>query len=169
MYESLRDASFRLDGTIVFYKNRYIVVEGCKSVSSKLCLVGGGNTIPLTSKDLKMRCIPTGYVSVNGVLMFLSRRPTRRFRQGLRSDNTKVYDVGGKERNFNFFYDAVMRGGVVGLIPDSGEVISRDFAILDNVLYYRLREVGYSKGGKVRLKNDVQFLKEAVQEYLEVL
>jgi len=168
MYETLRDASFRLDGTVVFYKNRYLLVERCKTIGGDTHIISGDLQIPISSKLLKIRCIPTGYVTIGGDIFFISRRPTRRYRQGLRQDNTRVYDHNSREVSFQRLLGAVVKGGLVNLIPKDGEVISKDFAVVGKVLWYRLREVGYVIDGKAHLRNDLQFLKEAVQEYMEV-
>ena len=164
MYECLRDARFRLDGTVVWYDNKYCYVQSVHEVDDKsytLDLVSDGEKqlVSLSDPKLKVTSIPTGYVAVAGRACYLKRLPTRAYRQGLRGDNSEVSRVG-----FRMFRDYVIEGRAEELRKD--KILSKDYAVVNGLLFYRGREVGVWINNKAWLSNDKQFLKESLGEVL---
>ena len=142
------------------YKDKYRLVVGSgKDDGGKYVLVLRGIDKPvlLSHTALRIRSIKTGYVNVNGLLSYLSRSPARRYRQGLRNDNCTM----SGRRDFRYFSAWVEKGSPHSNLPDGTSIISRNFAIVSSVLFYRKREVGSVVMGKPRLGNQFRFLSEA--------
>lgn len=165
MYETLDEADFRLTGTVVWHKDSYSYVERVlkKEGVIKLRLRPEGTLISINSRNLKIKGIPTGYVTDGDRPIFLSRKPTRRYRQGLRGDNTKVSPM-----SFRLFMNEVIEGN----IKNSGEgmgwkILSQDFLDSNGSLYYRNKAVGKKIGGDYHLFNSFDFLKEELGEVLD--
>ena len=71
MYDCLRDAEFRLSGTVVMFKGEYRRVNGVTQAASgviKLKLNGIPTSIPLSHKSLRIKNIKTGYINVAGTV-----------------------------------------------------------------------------------------------------
>ena len=160
MYDCLRDAEFRLLGTIVMYKDEYRYVEsvGIYNEKIKLTLLGVNPKISLDNKSLRMRGISTGYINVLGAVTYLSRKPARRYRQGLRSDNCEFL----QGHNYRHFAHWVMKGCPKEALHREDKILSKDFAIVRGELFYRARSVGIFNGIP-RLGNRFKFLSEALE------
>ena len=155
MYDNAGDLEFRLLGTVVWYNGNYAYVDGTRKEDNKerLTLLQGGEVVRVFIGDplLKVKNIPTGFVDCRGTVRYFSRLANRTYRQGLRSDcvsNVKCLEVikawcrvGGEEVKF----------------------LSRDFADIDNTLFYRGKPVGLVLDNKPMLMNAYQFLKEALE------
>ena len=164
MYETLDEADFRLNHTVVWYKDSYSVVRGTDRVGKKihLYLAPSGDCVPIDSPDLKIRNIPTGYINVDGNVTFIYRRPTRRYRQGLRGDNSRVSGL-----DFDVFKQLIVVGKVsTQLKTKEKEIINRDFLLIGNDLYYREDLVGRKVGDKFGFHNEFSFLKECFEEVI---
>lgn len=163
MYDNPRDVDFRLRGTLVEYKGELRYVDGFDGENEvyKLHLRGVREDVRLDSRYLKITNIRTGYMNINGHLVYLSRRPTRAYRQGLRQDNTTCYG----DLSLNDVIRCI-HGGVDKdkPLPNGYKILSKDYAVKGTELYYRNRLVGIYHEGKPYLSNDKKFLIESLEE-----
>lgn len=165
MYDKLDDAIFRLQGTFVQYDGKYRFVSSLKNHAERgilLYLSGMDKPVPINDEKLNFLRPKVGYVKALGRLMYLSRMPNRTYRQGLRHDNVRVSGGTLEHLMHHQEEDELMER------EDEGEVLSQDFAIVDNKLFYKEREVGIRLNGNCHLSNDYQFLKEALEEVTNV-
>lgn len=167
MYDRLRDAEFRLLGTVVYYQGKYCAVTSVKEVKGgkwKLIL-NNKKVVSPTNKQLKLRNIPTGYFMIEGEVFFLERKPVRKYRQGLRMDNCHM--LVGNARHFYYYTKQEYKVGV----NRNWVIFSPNFAANDNVLYYRNRLVGFIERGdvnKVHIANGMSFLKECIEDEVKL-
>ncbi len=161
MYDCLRDAEFRLGGTVVMFKGEYRRVEGVTQSTSgiiRLKLKGIPASVPLSHKSLRIKNIKTGYINVAGTITYLCRKPVRRYRQGLRSDNCETK----QGASLRLFFHLVDGDVAQKDLPKGCEIISRDFAIEGSSLYYRARQVGVCVDKTPHLSNRFKFLEAAL-------
>jgi hypothetical protein len=163
MYDNMRDVEFRLRGTLVEYKGQLKYVNGCDMIGRAyvIDLRGIGN-VRLDSRHLKITNIRTGYMNIDGHLVYLSRRPTRAYRQGLRQDNTSCTG----DICFRELMDRVRLGLNNTELRDGCKILSSDYAVIEDQLYYRTRLVGIYHNNKPYLNNDKKFLVESLTESL---
>ena len=159
MYDRIRDVEFRLRGTFVEHKGVLRYVESVEEEDGFKLYLSGVGWVDLNSRHLKVTNIKTGYMNVGGYLVYLSRKPTRAYRQGLRSDNTNCH--GGIS-----FRDVLARvqGNMVDGEPlrKGYKLLDKDYAVMGGKLFYRKRLVGVYIEGKPYLNNDKQFLSESL-------
>ena len=161
MYDNMRDVEFRLKGTLVEYKGELRYVNSCSKVRRMYCLELGDDLVRLDSRYLKITDIKTGYMNIGGYLVYLLRRPTRAYRQGLRRDNT---DVSGSI-GFNEVMEYVRQGVDKDKPLRAGStILDKDYAVVGGKLFYRTRPVGIYHEGKAYLDNDKKFLVESLGE-----
>ena len=161
MYDCLRDAEFRLGGTVVMCKWEYRRVEGVTQGTSgviKLKMRGVPASIPLSHKSLRIKNIKTGYINVGSTITYLCRKPARRYRQGLRMDNCETKQ-GDSVREFFRWVDT---GATYSHLPEGYRIISKDFAVKGSTLYYRARQVGVCVDKTPHLSNRFKFLEAAL-------
>ena len=165
MYTCLRDASFRLRGTLVEHQGELVYVhevdEDGKGFLVRIARTGDRTDWVKLSK-VKIRGIKTGYINVMGYVCYMTRSPTRTYRQGLRHDNTNLKGV----IDFGGFMSLVKRGENLNLpIKDKEDLIlSSEYAVRGGKLYYRERVVGVYFEGKPYLNNHMVFLKESLEK-----
>ena len=163
MYETTEEASFRLRSTLVSYKGEYCYVKQVTGFRGTIKVLLAPNlvNISLDDPDLVVRGIPTGYVNVGGRLAYVSRRPCRKYRQGLREDNCRV-TIG-----FHRLLHWVMDGREEVPLPEDVVIINSDYCAKGDVLYYRERDIGSYIGGECYVYNHLSFLREAVKELVK--
>lgn len=92
-YASLNDARQRLDGTVILLKGQPIYV----SMMTSKTTVEGVNLLDRNNVRLELGPRPEplrlGYINYQGRPRFVSRKPTRKVRQGLCPDNLLCSDV----------------------------------------------------------------------------
>ena len=160
MYENLRDADFRLRGTVVWYDGKYVFVENVERISPKVYTLNVTSNkerfgVTTDNPKLKIRNIPQGYVNINGRVAYVKRLPTRTYRQGLRRDNCTILGS-----TFDSFLQDVKVGGHA---LEHGKILSPDYCAKNGNLYYRGRKVGVYVDGKPYLDNSKRFLSELLE------
>lgn len=162
MYDNLRDVEFRLRGTLVEYDgDLHYVSEVDVDDGYTLRVVGKHDTsVALTDPKLKITGIKTGYLNFNGKLLFLKRRPTRTYRQGLRYDNTSCtgyYTFGELSERIRYqeIHDEPLGEDI--------KILDKDYAVIRGKLYYRTRLVGVYYEGETYLSNEMKFLSESLE------
>jgi hypothetical protein len=175
MYDNIRDTQFRLQNTVVFYKSKYCYVSACaETPKGEMQLILNDNTaVELSDPNLKIRSIPTGYASVGGRIIYISRNPCRRYRQGLRDDNCTIFDSVNNRLVFKFLQEHAIRGYEERKKVGKATLINRDFILRDtdnksvHKIFYRRRHVGYMRDGNPYFLNGLDFIKEALQKAME--
>ncbi len=103
-YDHVEEAMLRLNGTIVTYQGRPILVHqvdrhpddprdfrlGCQSAGASIL-----DYISYSDPLLDCRAIKSGYITRQGETMWLERLPSRVFQQGINGRNTLMTNVGG--------------------------------------------------------------------------
>lgn len=96
-YESADDVRLRLSGTVVAYQGKPVQVGDVVDKNSvSIQYLQGGNTavVKWADLDLEPSSLPLGYVQVDdNTLVLCSRRPTRRYKQGLTMENLHAMRV----------------------------------------------------------------------------
>lgn len=170
MYDTAGEANRRLAGTVVLRNGRPIYVHGIVGNFEAVCLempfLAREVRVPLA--DLDYRNLRLGYVNYQGEALYLRRQPTRRYKQGLNSENVVIPPMKpGKKASWGTLTkDAGVIDNLSGAYPTlpeairmlrSGKHISvafdRNFAVeksnLDLIfLMYRGEETGYSERGE---------------------
>lgn len=116
-YESDKDIELRLNGSVVMYEKRPVLVQGVmgKGVVRITDIISDQNKdVKVSSLDLSPSSMPLGYVLSEGKLFFAQRRPVRKFKQGLTRDNMFVFDALEKPNDKEML--AIIRGG--GMRPN---------------------------------------------------
>lgn len=163
MYDSVRQASFRLNNTFVEYDGnlKYVNKVGGQDDNIKLLLHGVEKPVFLDDPKLNILRPRVGYMQVGGKLIYIARTPNRSYRQGLREDNVRV--IGGNLQDFN------RPNGYFDLFNDGeSTVINKDFAVQDKTLLYKGDAVGMVINHNYHLSNRFKFLQEALEEATNV-
>lgn len=99
-YESQDDVRLRLGGSVVGYQGHPVKVE--EVVDRQRVLVtdlvtGNTNTVKWQDLNLEPSALPLGYVQMDDdTLALVTRRPCRRYKQGLTSENIHAVRVLGR-------------------------------------------------------------------------
>ena len=86
LFDNRRDASARLDGTIVFYQKKAMYVRG---IDDRLRLVGytvldtNDVTVEQDNPELSMICPEVGFINTPDATHYFMRQPMRRWKQGI--------------------------------------------------------------------------------------
>lgn len=86
LFDNRRDAMSRLEGTIVFYKNRAMYVTGIDDrirLHGHMILTREDAVVDQDDEELSMSCPPLGYINVEGDAYYFMRQPMRRWKQGV--------------------------------------------------------------------------------------
>lgn len=195
MYASVADARMRLNGSYVLYKERIVLVEGAyedeetDEIFLSIQSVVGRKEVPLEEVDLSP--ITLGYIQEGKTAVYLSRRPCRKWKQGLHPSENMV----GRFVNLTVrpYHCVEVRGwllrkyvsqkklslphnvaGYPSLLKarelskeDEGSSVafSRDFAMLGNKIVYRGKSVvGYLRKGNPVLLTRYKYLNELLME-----
>jgi hypothetical protein len=144
-------------------------------------------TIQLNQADLNLNPIPLGYVNYKGNAYYLSRKPVRKWKQGLSLDSVHIREE--KNKGFISKSDIMHSRSLVDCVNNkypslsqafhavySGAVTSsafgRTFSLrydhkgkgLSLVLLYKEQKIGYVANDGIELNTNFEFLKEALQE-----
>lgn len=134
--------------------------------------------------------MPLGYYNFKGGVYYMSRKPTRKYRQGLSSANINIVARNGEPVRYAAVFNAVCFCDTVeGKYPSFKRALEilgnkpvnpfskvqhtdaiawhRFWAMsVDNKVYYRGKHVGYLEAGKVCLSSKYLYLKESLEESL---
>lgn len=99
LYETVEDAHFRLTSSIILYKDRPVyVLNFINNTPRMTCLdmlSQGHITVDLDKEEKLIDITPVrlGYCNIGGKAHYISRMPTRRYKQGLTSENVSCRTV----------------------------------------------------------------------------
>jgi hypothetical protein len=186
-YESTDDVRLRLQRSIVAYKGAPVHVdEALSKTVVQVTSILTGDTFKALVKDLDLRpsSLPLGYVTVEDKVYLTSRKPCRKYKQGLTQENFHYREVLGKaglapRGGLSVTNRAVART-MTGVFADIGEAFSdvrkgvkkvvpfsREWAVADCedelCLMYRGEVVGYAGDVSVRLLPERYYLKESLE------
>ncbi|QXG07603.1 hypothetical protein [Erwinia phage Pecta] len=196
-YESADDVRLRLVGSIVKYNGVPVKVE--EVVDKNVVMVtdlttGKTSTIKWKELDLTPSALPLGYVQVdNDTVVLATRRPVRRYKQGLTNDNLHAVLVMQQPRRgrgeaprggrgnypLNPANDAVVKT-MMGKFTDIGQAFqkvrsgastiqafSKDWAVGTDdgelCVVYRGEVVGFVTDTTLVLRPDRTYLKESLE------
>lgn len=185
LYESARDVELRLRNSLVMYNQRPVQVNNVISktaVEVEDILTRDVSAAKVRDLDLDPSHAKLGYVITTRGVYMASRKPVRRFKQGLTNENMVVRGVmekRGRERDISFNSRAVAKT-ILGEFPDCGTAFqqvrkgeskivpfSRDWAVAeqdgDLCLVYRGNVVGYADDGCAKLLPECFYLKEGLE------
>lgn len=184
-YESIADVKLRLSNSLVRVKDRPVIVMdahpgGVVSVRDVEDIV-----LNVKVKDLELTPVPLGFVNQDGQLLYVMRKPTRRYKQGLTRENIHAIDVfTGKEVGLNL-HSVALSDTIRGVYPSVGDcftavregaqkalAFSREWAVAlmkdELSILHKGVVVGYVGDKSVMLNPEKYFLKESLTESLNV-
>lgn len=89
-----RDISMRLSGSLIRYKEEPFYIrdtsEDGLTLHGFFPRTGGDKSVKLPCKDLNIRPVPLGYINGNTKCWYVTRQPTRRYKQGLESRTLNI-------------------------------------------------------------------------------
>lgn len=184
-YESEEDVKLRLHNSLVRKGEHPVYVQ---AVDSKEVVtihnVFTGRKERVNVEELNLSPVPLGYVVSEDVVYYVTRKPTRRYKQGLTSDNMVVKEVLRNRHTRLPINDKGLCNAVMGIYPSieeafqgcrNGEDIvpfSREWAVAnykdDLCVLHKGDVVGYVGDESVMLSPDKYYLKESLMEALNV-
>ena len=184
-YESAGDVKLRLQGSLVRVNNTPVYVRevlGENQVAVYNCITGDNAKVKVS--DLDLQPVQLGYTISDGDVLYVTRKPTRRYKQGLTSENMVVRDVLTGRLSKLRIDDEGLAKTVVGTYPTveeafqqcrNGKAIvpfSREWAVANYkeelCVMHKGNVVGYVGDDNVMLSPDKYFLKESLMEALYV-
>lgn len=85
-FDNMRDAMSRLEGTILFYRNKALYVRGITDdlqVAGDIILSQKSVTVSQQDPELSMACPEVGYINTEHGAHYFMRQPMRRWKQGI--------------------------------------------------------------------------------------
>lgn len=184
-YESENDINLRLKGSLVRKGNEPVLVEdaiGNNKVAVYNCFTGNKEKVGI--EDLDLTPVPLGFVLTKNGLSYVSRKPTRKYKQGLTQENMRSVDVLEGVENRVRLHDESMINAIMGVYPSveeafqrcrNGEKVvpfSRHWAVANHkdelCVFHKTEVVGYVGDNSVVLSPDKYYLKESLMEALYV-
>ncbi|AJT60761.1 hypothetical protein [Citrobacter phage CVT22] len=93
-YESEADVNLRLKGSLVRKENVPMYVQEANSKDEvRVHNVHTGRKEDCLIADLDLTPVPLGYCVSDGDVLYVSRKPTRKYKQGLTTENSVAWDV----------------------------------------------------------------------------
>lgn len=192
-YESGDDVKLRLQRSVVCLKGQPVHVDevaDAKHVMVTKILSGEQEMVLVAELDLDPSHLPLGYVMADGKVYMTSRKPCRKYKQGLTSENFHVKEVLSKEvvkarpRPELAPHSKAVARTMTGQFPDVGTAFqrvragqskvmpfSREWAVGDEggelCIIYRGEVVGYVTANSVKLLPEKFYLKESLELCLE--
>lgn len=184
-YESEEDVRLRLSKSVVRLGEQPVYVEGTLSKDRVvICLLEEGDRKECDIKDLNLLPVPLGYIQTRAGAVYASRRPVRRYKQGLNDENMVALDVFTKAPVRLPVTSKEVCRTILGKYPPVGEAFqqvregklivpfSREWAVANYkeelCVMYKGNVVGYVGDDNVMLSPDKYFLKESLMEALNV-
>lgn len=175
-------ANSRICDTIVTHCGKPFRVY---EVSPKLTAIGHyldqspDNLIDIDCHEIDLTPVRLGY-AWGDRLMYLSRVPARRYKQGLRNDSINRINIGGYAGNPRNLPDKTLFQSIMGVYKPFQEVLQSSIEGLANpwarqwaldgkcrIWYKGGDHVGtFSKDGTLNIKPEFKFLEEALKESL---
>lgn len=191
-YESADDVRLRLQRCIVCHKGVAVMVDDVvdkKTVKVTSLLSREEYHVKWEELDLRPSSLPLGYVQIdNNTLGLASRKPARKYKQGLTQENISISRVlvkRGQEERINVpITSKQMLRTLHGKFPDIGDAFQRvrdgscsiqafhkDWAVAsdegDLCLVHRGEIVAYATDNTVKLLPERVYLKEVLEACLK--
>lgn len=191
-YESERDVELRLRNSVVMFNQRPVLVNAVENrniVIVEDMLTGRSERAEVNALDLSPDSAKLGYViAEGGEVYFAMRKPTRRYKQGLTTENFLAFkalekpsdkEMANVRTHLHPFNKYVART-ILGQFPDMGEAFQkvrdgrsrivpfhREWAVAEKddelSLLYRGDVVGYVGDRSVKLIPERFYLKEVLE------
>lgn len=195
-YETAAEANTRLTGTIFLFKENVVYCNECSHndkgdvVLNLTFFPSGQHSIThIGDPDLRYRGLQLGYLNTARGCSYVTRIPTRRYKQGFCSENVRfsmVGDEGAYPRWGDIYKSPEFQDVLLGRYPSieqaaerltaSGDkkpvsvAFDRRFGLRwdafrkDFLLEYRGRVVGFGDARSFRCAEDHEYLREVIQE-----
>lgn len=180
-YESAADVKSRLHGSVVMFEGRPVVVNNVlrKEAVTVQDLITGEEK-PVTIKALDLKPVSLGYVLLKDCVVYATRKPVRKWKQGLSADNLTVRDVLYPAKQRINPTSKALAHTIMGIFPSVGEAFqsvrtgkykvcpfSREWAVAsfkdDLCIVYRGEIVGYVGDDFIKLLPERFYLKESLE------
>ena len=186
-YESVDDVKLRLHRSVVGYKGHPVHVDevaGINDVIVTNLVSGGSERAKVSDLDLDPSHLPLGYVMADDRVFLTSRKPCRKYKQGLTNENFHAKEVlQEREREGRLNLSVTSRyvaKTMMGEFPDIGTAFqlvrtgqkrivpfNREWAVADTegdiCVVYRGEVVGYAGNTSVLLLPERAYLKESFE------
>lgn len=184
-YETDDDVKLRLQKSLVRYGGRPVIVDAVADKENVVVYdVKTGKRERCTVAELDLTPVPLGYSELEDTVVYVTRKPTRRYKQGLTTENIVATDVFTKRAVGLPIQAKPLARTVMGEFKSvedafqlcrNGERIvpfAREWAVANYkdelCVMYRGNVVGYVGDDNVMLSPDKYFLKESLMEALNV-
>ncbi len=195
LYETAEEANLRLSGTVFMRGDQVVECTQAYGNPILVTLTSGPNfrepnDVRLDDPSLNYRDLKCGYVNLAGGAVYLSRRPCRRYKQGLSRENVFVssefhtgqrptFNVVARDPGFRDLQrgifpsieEACQRLTAEGDIHPKSVAIKREFALArdnfreDFILLYKDARVAFGQDVKqLMLPREYKHLKEICQD-----
>lgn len=184
-YESEADVKLRLQQSLVRKGKEPVYVQAVENKDTVVihnCVTGRKERVDVSELDLSP--VPLGYVISDGEVVYVTRKPTRRYKQGLTTENMVVRDVLRNRFTKLSVNDKGLCKTVLGTYPSVEEAFqecrngkdiipfSREWAVANYkdelCVMHKGNVVGYVGDESVMLSPDKYYLKESLMEVLNV-
>lgn len=184
-YESENDVNLRLKSSLVRKGNEPVYVQAVEDKETVVvhnCHTGRKERIEV--EKLNLTPVPLGYVITGGDVVYVTRKPTRKYKQGLTNDNSSAKHVLTGRPVAVRMNDEGLAKTIMGEFPSIEEAFqrcregadiipfSRNWAVAnckdELCVMYKCEVVGYVGDNSVMLSPDKYYLKESLMEALNV-
>lgn len=194
-YESMRDVELRLKNSVVMCGGRPVIVTNVASIKDVIIqdiLNESEASVKIADLDLAPSSAPLGYIMKGDKLLMGMRKPVRKYKQGLTTENMLTWDVAEPPTDEQLCrglptqiraYDKAVGKCILGAYGDIGDVFKsvrdgdkrfapfhRNWAVAmmddDLSILHRGRLAGFITDTSVRLLPECFFLQESLSEAL---
>ena len=182
----VEDLGMRLVESLIRYRGQPAYVAGSEGNTLLLTLTRQNETVrvPLPDAGIDVRPVPLGYVNGNSKCWFVTRKPERRYKQGLTSRSMSITGPEMSMHTSRFLTCVGFAKTVLGEYPDysnalrsvrrrnGSKAFSRRFALAwdrelgEVMLCHRGKRVGQVQDGRPVLSERNQYLQEELEAAL---
>lgn len=184
-YESEADVKLRLGNSLVRKGATPVYIKGVESINKVIVYDPiKRETDYAKVSDLNLTPVPLGYVESAGDVLYVTRKPTRKYKQGLTQENMVAKDVLSGRLVALRIDDKGLSKAILGQYPSIEEAFqqcregsgivpfSREWAVANYkeelCVMHKGGVVGYVGDDNIMLSPDKYFLKESLMEVLNV-
>lgn len=184
-YESEADVKLRLGSSLVRKGETPVYIKGVESINKVIVYDPIKRETDFAKvSDLNLTPVPLGYVERDGEVLYVTRKPTRKYKQGLTQENMVAKDVLSGRLVALRIDDRGLSKAILGQYPsieqsfqqcrDGADIVpfSREWAVANYkgelCVMHKGSVVGYVGDDNVMLSPDKYFLKESLMEVLNV-
>lgn len=151
VFESDRDASMRLSGSIVTYEGEPVLVSEVTTNMATITKLGEEDWFTVQTKSLDLTPLPVGNVIVGSSYVSVQRAPVRMWKQGVERGNLNYGDMPWNVRADVRLNSVQMKNAIINSYPSFAEAV-------DLVLTGRRTAVPFSRHWGVGLIDEVPHL-----------